>query len=69
MPHKNSRNETIQLDMTIDKTDSVGNTTDIAFSLRRSKKYPPHTKSLKIPAFFLLEFKKVDVAFKERTLE
>jgi len=30
----------------------VGNTTDIAFSLRRSQKYPPHTESLKIPAFF-----------------
>jgi len=38
--------------MTIDTTDSVGNTTDVAFSLRRSKKYPRHTKSLKIPAFF-----------------
>jgi len=61
--------ETTELDMTIDTTDSVGNTTGIAFSLCRSKKYPRHTKSLKIPVFFLLGFKKVDVAFKERTLE
>jgi hypothetical protein len=69
MPHKKSRSETIQLDMTIDKTDSMGNTTDIAFSPRRSQKYSPHTKSLKISGLFLLEFKKVDVTFKERTLE
>jgi hypothetical protein len=69
MPHKNSRNETIELDMNIDTTDSVGNTTDIAFSIRRSQKYPPHTKSLKIPDLFLLDLKKLDVAFREHTLE
>lgn len=45
--------------MTIDTIDSVGNTTDIAFSLRRSKKYPPHTKSLKIPDLFLLDLKEI----------
>jgi len=54
--------------MTIDTTDSVGNTADTVFSLHRNKKYPPRTKSLKIPALFLLECKKVDVACKEHTL-
>jgi hypothetical protein len=44
IPHKNSRSETTDLNMSIDTTDRVGNTTDIVFSLRRSKKCPPHTK-------------------------
>jgi hypothetical protein len=58
MPHRNSRSETIELDMTIDTPCSVGNTTDIAFSLPRSQKYPPPTISLKLPALFLLYLKK-----------
>lgn len=40
MQHKNSRSEKIELDMTTDTTDSVGNTSDIAFSLHRSQIYP-----------------------------
>ena len=37
--------------MTIDKNSRDGNNTDKIFSSHRSQKYPPDTKSLKIPVF------------------
>jgi len=37
--------------MTIDKNGRAGNNTEKIFSSHRSQKYPPDTKSLKIPVF------------------
>jgi hypothetical protein len=63
---RNSRNKTIKLDLTIDIPGRVGNITDKTFNVE-DKNITLTKKSLGIPAIFLLECKKVGVAFKEHS--
>jgi hypothetical protein len=55
VPHKMSRNETIQLHMISDKNHMVGNVIDKTFSPPRRQKYLPDTEGPEVPALFLLE--------------